>query len=259
MISNDRWERRLAETAADFEYPPTPNVVAAVRGRLAGSISPTRLDRGRPARWAWALAALLLVLGLLLGVPQVRAAIVDFLQIGAVRIFDGAPTAEPTATPRPSASPLDSLLNLAGGSTLAAAEEHLGTKIPLPTYPSDLGEPDHVFVQELGGPVAILLWLEPERPDQVRLALYVLRLEGDAFAGKFEVDEVEEVQVNGRLAYWVRGEHVLQFLAPSGEPRFEPRRPVADNVLLWETGGTTFRLEGRLTRDEAIRIAESLG
>jgi hypothetical protein len=258
MMNNDPWERRLAETAAAFDYPMTPNLAAGVRRRLASAAPPETFRRARPLQLAWIVAVLLLALGLLVAVPQTRAAIVEFLQIGAVRLFGTEPAAAPAATPGPSPTPLASLLDLAGESSLAAAEDRLGAPVPLPAYPADLGPPDRVFVQDLGGPVAILLWLEPDRPDQVRMALYILRLEGGAFAGKFQVDEVEEVRVNGRPAYWVRGEHLLQFRGPAGESRFAPLRPVAGNVLIWEMGGTTYRLESGLSRDEAIRVAESL-
>ena len=32
---------------------------------------------------------------------------------------------------------------------------------------------------------------------------------------------------------------------------------LAENTLLWERGGVTYRLEAQVTRDEAIRIASS--
>jgi hypothetical protein len=36
------------------------------------------------------------------------------------------------------------------------------------------------------------------------------------------------------------------------------RREIAANVLIWEAGAVTYRLEGELTLEQALEIAESL-
>ena len=46
---------------------------------------------------------------------------------------------------------------------------------------------------------------------------------------------------------------------PNGQTQFEEQR-LAGNTLLWDRGdGVLLRLEGELDRDEAIRIARSVG
>jgi hypothetical protein len=60
-------------------------------------------DRRRPVPVFGILAALAILLAGLLAVPQVRAAVLDVLRIGAVRIFLVAPT--PPPAPAPSATP----------------------------------------------------------------------------------------------------------------------------------------------------------
>ena len=70
-------------------------VLAVWTGRVEGRRSVRRL--------AWAALAIIAALASSLAVPQVRAGLLEVLQIGAVRIFLGPPTA--TATPIPSFSP----------------------------------------------------------------------------------------------------------------------------------------------------------
>ncbi|MCI0393871.1 MAG: DUF4367 domain-containing protein [Chloroflexi bacterium] len=267
-MNTDRWEAHLRETAAQFSYPPTPDLAGAVQRRLAAGRERPRPARS-PARLAWAALAVLLVLGLLLAVPQVRAAIFEFFQIGDIRIFPAEPTSTPAATPRrpavmtsrpaatsrPSPTPRLSIDTLVGESTLAGAEARLDISIPLPTLPAGLGPPDRVFVQELDGPVVILVWLEPGSQP---LILYLLRLTEGAFGGKFETETTKTTTVNGQIAYWVEGEHILRFYDAQGREIFEPARLVEGNVLIWVEDDITYRLETALTEEEAIQIAESL-
>src|SRR5439155_26603592 len=76
----------------------------------------------------------------------------------------------PPITPLPSPTAL-SVLDLAGETTLQAARQEVRF-LDLPAYPPDLGKPDKVFTQDLGGPAVILVWTQPGHPEQVRLALY---------------------------------------------------------------------------------------
>ena len=42
-------------------------------------------------------------------------------------------------------------------------------------------------------------------------------------------------------------------------PVVSPPEVPAAQTLVWEVAGRTYRLEGALTRDEAVRTAETLG
>jgi hypothetical protein len=67
----------------------------------------------------------------------------------------------------------------------------------------------------------------------------------------------EPVTVEGAQGFWISGEpHVIAYLEPDGDIRSETVR-LAGNVLLWETGGVTYRIESTLSRAKAIAIAES--
>jgi hypothetical protein len=69
---------------------------------------------------------------------------------------------------------------------------------------------------------------------------------------------VEETTVNGKKAAWVRGPHYLVFVNPDRSTEFQQHMLVEGNVLLWQEGIVTYRLETSLSREEAIKIAESL-
>jgi hypothetical protein len=245
------------------------------RGRIAG----------RARRLALVLAALALILASLLAVPQVRAAIGGVLQIGGIRIFVASPTPTPvppsatpiplgvrlpaakatplptaagepppaaTSTPRPTATPLASLLDLAGATTLDEAQRQAGFEIRLPTYPSGLGVPDHVFFQELGGPMIVLIWTAPGQPAQVRLNLE--EFGPGTFAEKLAPTVVQETTVNGARALWTEGPHLFVF----GSGDIGPRELVRGHTLIWQQGDITYRLETDQGLPEAIRIAQSL-
>ena len=174
-------ENQLQQAGRDLIYPPTPDIAARVLAQI---------DRSRPiqdrrrARFAWAAGIIVLVLIILLAVPPVRAQILEFLQFGAIRIFLSTPTPTPTLvptqklipstlTPEPTLTPtpLPSLLDLSGETTLAQAQQSVNFTILLPTYPADLGPPDKVYFQDLGGPTVILAWLQSGDPAQVRMSL----------------------------------------------------------------------------------------
>jgi hypothetical protein len=265
--SIENWENRILSAARELPYPPTPDI--------AGSLAERRSSRSFAyRRYAWAAAvAVILLLATMLLVPPVRAAILDFLQIGAVRIFLVEPTATPTPTPAPptftpgqaggnqlptatrTPTPiyLASLLDLQGGTTLEAALNRLRFTPSLPAYPPDLGDPDHVFLQDQEGQVLYLVWVDKQHPDQIRLSLHAIS-PGSWAVTKMGPVIIDQTQVNGREALWAEGPYPLRLT--NGEIDF--RRLVDGHVLIWEQGELTYRLESDLDMDEAIKVAESL-
>ena len=261
----ERFGLRVQAVAAHLAYPPTPSVSAQVKAHLESKV--TRLWRRR-----FTLAVLALALACLtsLAVPQVRAALIDFFQIGVVRIFLTEPTANPaTATPIPSmgavtpAGPgqavpltpifLPSLLDLNGQTTLANARALTGYALPLPTYPADLGQPDYVFLQTLAGPMVILVWLDPAQPTRIRLSLHVIA-PGSFAIKKAEPEFIQFTTVNGREAVWTEGPYLLQLTSTD----YDIRRLIEGHVLIWADDDLTYRLETDQSLAEAITIAESL-
>jgi hypothetical protein len=64
--------------------------------------------------------------------------------------------------------------------------------------------------------------------------------------------------VNGHPGFWIAGHpHELLYVNPDGKVVDEPARLV-DNVLAWNDGELTFRIEGAPDLATAQRIAASL-
>jgi hypothetical protein len=137
-------------------------------------------------------------------------------------------------------------------------EKELGEAILLPTYPNGIGLPDKVFLQDEIGPLGILVWLEADSTDKAWAALHILDFDQGAFGGKFQVETLKGVQVNGRPAYWVEGRHMLQFYDAGGREVMDFARLVESNTLIWTINDVTYRLETILALEEAVRMAESM-
>ena len=236
-VSVERFEERIQALAAGFRYPPTPDI--ATRMRQAQPL-PIR----RP-RLAWAIAIVLVIAAGLLAVPSVRAAVVEIVRLGAVRIFLGGPT------PLPPTGHL-SLSELPGETTLEAARASAAIPIRIPTYPVDLGPPDRVFlVREFGG-IVVLVWANPDYPDFARLALF--EIPPGPMVNKLFPERIRSTSVAGRPAIWSTGDHFVEVIVEGQREQVL----VQGNVLIWSLEGVTYRLETDLPLEEAIRIAESL-
>ena len=148
-------------------------MVDDVMARIRKPVSSSR-------KLAWTLAILLLTFISLMAVPTVRAAVIEFIQIGVVRIF---PSNEPmpNQTPEPQTtqtavptSLIPFLESIAGETSLEEAREIARYPIALPSYPADLGEPDRVFVQEAAEAMVILVWADQGNPQQVEMSLHLI-------------------------------------------------------------------------------------
>lgn len=269
------WEAALHEVASGFPYPPTPDLTRAVRARLA--VPPAR--RVPPMRLSHALLIALLItvliLSALVAVPQTRAALLRFLRIGGITILleeptptpaptatpalesaaSPAPTQRPTRTPWPTPTVMVSASGLAGETTLAEARARADFPIRLPSYPPDLGLPDRVYLQDLGGQIVILVWLQPGSDTEAVLSLHILAPGVEATKGPPE--EIQVTKVNGQRAVWTTGPYILIY-EDGGRTNADFRRLVDGHVLIWEAGTLTYRLETGLTLNEAVKIAESL-
>ena len=225
----------LRELGRHVEFPPTPDRVA----RPSATGSPLRaFSSGLGAPWrrplAIALAVLVVAVGAVLAVPPARTAVLDWLGLRGVSIVrvDELP-------------PTPAVERLELGRQVTLEEAPLWRLVP-----DD--EPDRVYV---GNGMVSLLW---GTPDRVRLLLTESR--GQAFIEKLiEQDaRVERVTVNGEPGVWLEEPHVVFFEDLRGRMRQSTGR-LAGKTLLWQHGEVTLRLEGDLSKEEALRIARTAG
>jgi hypothetical protein len=250
----DPFETRLKELAQKLEYPTTPPIAKMVMARI--SVKPQSPVFSR--KLSWSLAILLITLISLMAIPPVRAAVFEFIQIGIVRIFprteEHTPTPEIKTPPTPTSSALIPLLeDLMGETTLQQARTQVEYSIPLPAYPPDLGEPDRIFVQDVGGSMTVLVWTDDQATGKVKLSLHIIPPNSWVIK-KVDPTVIELTNVNGQRAVWATGPYPL--LLQDREITFT--RLIEGNVLIWTQGDLTYRLETDLSLEEAIKIAESL-
>ena len=262
-LQQELFGKQLLSISKGLDYPRTPDIAGAVMARLRGATRPRFISR----RLVWSLTVILILFSSLMLIPPARAAIIEFIQIGVVRIFRAEPTplAPPnqeipstvvpvTATPVPTSQPLIPILeNLAGEMTLDEAQKAINYPILLPSYPPDVGKPDRIFVQDADGKMTVLVWLDPQHPDQILMSLHFLPA-GSWAIKKIEPTHIQETTVNSQRAIWAIGPYPLRL--SNGDLDFV--RLIDGHVLIWEQGDITYRLETDLSLEEAVKIAESL-
>jgi len=268
------FEKQLQSIAKGMDYPRTPDIAGSVMSCLGKS----KRSRFSSRRLAWSLTIILVLLSSLMLIPTVRAAVIEFIQIGIVRIFpqpvEPMPeaittatlpsVAEPSATlgsvPSSTTTPTDTppllipfLDQIAGETNLADAQEAAPYPILLPTYPADLGQPDHVYVQDAEDVITILIWTDPQQPERVTMSLHFVPA-GHWAINKFGPVEIQETEVDGQKAIWAMGPYPMIM----SDGRLQVERLINGHVLIWADGALTYRLETDLSLEEAIKIAESL-
>lgn len=247
----DQLERRLKALVEDLRFPPTPDVWNGFQRQAFGRGSRIVRIKG----WAWAAAAILVALVVLtVSVPTVRATIGEILEQGSVRILlrgsepEGGLLESGAVSPAAAGGMGDP--ELAGKTTLQAAESAVSFRITQPTYPPGLGSPDHVYLQHSDGWIVIQVWGETGVDSP--LVLYLV--ERGAFITKQDPPVLRRATVDGEPAIWTSGAHFLQLEAGG----YESRRLVQGHVLIWTRGDVTYRLETDLPLEEAIKVAESV-
>jgi hypothetical protein len=268
-------EEALADLAATLQFPPTPDLAAAVTARLGEAPAPVPA-RARPRRWLagllrlprWrrlavaGMVAAVLAAAVLVASPGTREAVARRLGLRGVDIRIGGPT-PPTPTTRPS-----DRIDLGTGErvTLEEARRRVGFRVLVPGV-GGLAQPSAVFIDEAvpeGGRVDLVYRARQGLPASqfTDVGLLVTQFRGQPtpeFIKKVTgMGLVEEVAVGGEPGYWFSGEpHFFTYQDANGNLRDERTR-LAGNTLVWQRGELTLRIEGELSREEALRIARSM-
>lgn len=213
-------ERELTALAAELHWPETPTLEVRLEPRPH-----------RPRRLVAAVAvAVLIGLAVALAVPSARSALLRVLHLGGVSV-ERVDTLPPT-----SRRPLDARLGPQVTRRQAAAALGLsatalpGGELHLEGGVVSVVLPGPLLLSELRtGPVPVL---------QKQLA-------GEATHATWSA-------LNGEPALWITGaRHLVRFPAA-------PAR-LAGNVLVWQSGPITYRLEGaHLARAHALALAHRI-
>jgi hypothetical protein len=238
----DALTRELELVGRALSYPATPSLAGAVAARLAPPPRPA------PA-WGFAgvaLAAAVVVLAVVAGtIAPARDAMAD--------IFDRINIFEVDDVPEDLSAEIDGQ-----AVTVEAAERRLGRPVLLPTG-EDAGTeaPVKILLQEFSGSplVSVALLFEPDN----RTPYILFQTNANAGKGLGPGAEAERLSgVGDDQAYWLSGLRIVQLYDPSEGLIQESQRRTDTNTLLWSEDGFVYRIEGDLSREEAIAIAQSL-
>jgi hypothetical protein len=240
----------LRVLSSELAYPATPSMRSAVTARLENErAAGARPAFPRRALWSRRRVLVLATIGLLAALALAAAA---RFAIGAIEI-----RVQPGVTPSASLPPVepDALGDpVPVGEAFALA----GFEPSLPSGPA----PDEAYVVDtlFGDPGLLMAW----RPSATYPALpgtdwglVLMAFQGDEETVVKTVqafEDVHEASVNGASASWIPVRHVLQIETERGSQTFSVR----GNVLIWEVGGITYRLETSLDRASALEIARSI-
>lgn len=235
-------ELALRQLGATIEFPEPPDLATRVRGRLGEAP-----DRGwAPRRLAaLALAVLVVAVAAVLAVPSARTSILEWLGIKGVSVT------------RVDTLPETGLLrvrDLGTRVTLAEARERAPWIVEPRT--ANIGAPDAVYYStHVPGDQVTFVW-----GTRRKVQLLLTQSPGEAFAEKMVGPETtaEQVDVDGKFGVWFSGApHAFVFRDERGQIREELPR-LARNTLLWQDGQLTVRIEGDLSKDEALEIARTV-
>lgn len=245
-------DQQLTELGSYIAWPETP-------GRLWSGVQPAR-TQAPWVRWALAAAATILLVGAaLLAYAPSREAIAGFLNLHTA--VNRVPALQ-SPSPRPGQS-----LGLGTPTTLTQAQNRLTWQI---TVPPALGQPDGIYLAQppLGPAAGEVTLVYTNRPGikpsgQTGVSVLVTEARGnvnDQFFGKTvgPGTTIEAIEVNGHKGWWISGQpHIFGFTDVNGNPYFDTLR-LATNTLIIDDGGTIVRVEGDLTKAQALQIGSSL-
>ena len=231
-------EQRLLDLGRALDFPPAPNLAASVLARLPDR----RSGRYRPVRrtLVLGLGVALLLGGTAMAVPSTRNAILRVLGLRGVRIervpeLPALPAGAGTKLGLGERIPPGRARHAAGFTALLppnATAAYLGHDVP-------------------GGRISLLVG--PALVIELRgtTTPFIVKLIGVGTRHTL-------VRVNGGPGVYLFGApHELVFWPASGGVHADRVR-LAGNVLLWQQGALTLRIEGSHTLEQALALARSL-
>ena len=226
-------ELRLEELGRELAFPPAPDLVPAVLERTYR----------KPLAWgrvSVAVALAVVALAAAFSVPQARTAILDFFHLGGATVV--RVDTLPQATERSQAA------GLGLPDTLREAERRTSLQLLLPP-----GErPTRAYL--LGDALVTVIFAAYGKP--VRLSEFGSFGSGSLQKLVAQEANVETTRVNGAEALWIEGPHAFEYFGRNGFHQAPVRE--RGNVLLWLHGDLSLRLEGPLTKAQALELARRI-
>jgi hypothetical protein len=253
----DELETQLNELAANLSWPETPDLSGEAAARLATSPRP---QRRHLAQVLLAAAVVVVVLSASVAAwPTGRRAVADLLGLRGVHISTGPPPPIPTTT-------TPTHLDLGTPISIADASKRLGFALRVPAL-AGFDHPDGVFfsIPPPQGEVTVMYLPRGDLPASAQTGVGLLLSEFEAtmetgFFGKVAEPgtTIEALSIHGQPAYWLAGSpHAFFYRLANGEIYGDTLR-LATNTLVWQAGAVTLRVEGDITKDQAVAIANSL-
>ena len=273
-MSDRELEFALRDLGAHLDLPATPPLAEQVATRLREAperrpvMAPgrRRLPSRRWQRLAVAgLAVALLAAAVLVLSPGTREAVADLLGLRGIRIQIGGPRPTSTTPPSTEAGGVGASLGLGSRTTLDDARQRVKFPVRVPTA-AGFDRPDAVYVdpdQPVDGRVDFVyrarqsLPASPYTEAGLLITQFRASVDLDYIKKLSSASEVEFLRVNGGDAFWFAQPHELAFIDRGGSFQQERVR-LAGSTLIWVQGDVTYRLEGQVSREEAVRIASSM-
>jgi hypothetical protein len=201
------------------------------------------------------MAALaLLVVATVIATPWGRQAVADILEVAGIRVS----WAEPD-------SPAGAELDLGETVGLDEAGDTVSFQLLFPDDPG-LGAPDAVYrsATPAGGAIHMVWRSDGELPaagdTDVGILYSQFQVTGaEGFMKSVDHDViVQDITVRGNPGFWLEGgPHYLAYIDAEGMFDEEMAR-LAGNVLAWEEGGVTHRIETTQSLEATLELANSL-
>jgi len=239
----ERLENDIALLGRAIIFPQTPPLAARVRARIE---SRSHLREAAP-RWQLALtgvAAAAVALAFVAGVlSPARDAVADLF--ARINIFETAEV------------PQDLTRDITGTElSFDKVQAAVGFPLLLP----DGASPDRVLLQDFGQVRAAVLFYRHDNGAPYALFETNSQVGKGLAIGKGVTDpgQAQPVSGLGGEAYWLTGLRLVQYYDVDGTVIQASVRATDVNTLLWAHEGRVFRIEGDLSQEEAIAIANSL-
>lgn len=246
-MADDRLEERLRELGSRLDVPEAGALPDGVKRRL---LEESERPRRGPSLGA-ALAAALTVA--VLGGVAVAVLLIPGVEI---RRVPAPPTASAPGEPE----------ELGLGRPVTLAEARVSVDINV-LVPQRLGRPDAVFVgrQPEGGRVTMVYEPRTDLPadENTGVGMLVTLFRGSTDTGFVRKEagpetSVRPITVEGAPGMWIEGApHTVVYVDTAGR-MFPDSLRLAGNVLIWQLGDITLRLESRLPLEPSLEVAGSM-